>query len=53
MSRALKNYSGHERRKVVKRRLAQPEANRGLGYWAAVDSKEREEKSKREDQKDA
>lgn len=53
MSKGIKNVTGMTPAAVVKRRLAQPESNRGLGYWAAKDAtrriKEEAERGKRVD----
>jgi hypothetical protein len=38
----------HERKQAIARRLKQSEANRGLGYWGAVDAKERMKKKEDE-----
>lgn len=38
MSKGLNQYSEYERMIAIRRRLAQSEAVRGLGYWAAKDA---------------
>lgn len=47
MSKGLSQMSSRERRLAIARRLAQSEANRGLGYWAAVDARKRQGKEDR------
>lgn len=51
MSKGISSYPSWERQKVAKRRLAMPEAMRGMGYWAAVDAKVRMEEQKDETDK--
>jgi len=52
MSKSIASYGdGFTKLVVVKRRLAQSEMNRGLGYWGAVDAKERINKEKKSEPK--
>jgi len=41
MSKALSRMKPEERSAAIQRRLKQADGNRGLGYWAAVDAKEK------------
>ena len=47
MSKGLSQMTRYERQAAIARRLKQSEAVRGLGYWAAVDAKARQEKFKK------
>ena len=41
MSKPISSYGSQWKKlEVVARRLAQPESNRGLGYWSAYDARQ-------------
>lgn len=40
MSKGINQYGSQAMKlKVISRRLGQPESNRGLGYWSAMDAR--------------
>lgn len=47
MSKGLSQMSRHERQQAIERRLKMSEAARGLGYWAALDAKAKQDTFKK------
>lgn len=50
MSKSLKSYPSHQVEFVVDRRIAavnKPDSIKGLGYWAAIDYRKKNEKPKK------